>query len=86
MLVVFEVATGNLIELRYVGSAALNSNQGFNPVARNLLLSDAGVIYISSVRNANGDLNCPTCLGDLYRFSTGQNKVQTDWYLTYPST
>ena len=86
MFVVFEVATGNLIELRYVGNAVLNSNQGFNPVARNLLLSDAGVIFISSVRNANGDLSCSTCLGDLYRFSTGQNKVQTDWYMTNPST
>jgi len=86
MFVVFEVANGNLIELRYVGSNDLNSNQGFNPLARNLLLSDAGEIYISSVRNASGDLSCPTCLGDLYRFSTGQNKVQSDWYMTNPST
>ena len=86
MFVVFEVATGNLIELRYVGNAYLNSNQGFNPLARNLLLSDAGVIYITSVRNARGDLSCSTCLGDIYRFSTGQNNVQSDWYMTNPST
>jgi hypothetical protein len=86
MLVVFEVASGNLIELRYIGSAVLNSNQGFDPVARNLLLSDAGVIYISSVRNANGEFSCPYCDRDLYRFSTGQNSVQSDWYMTNPST
>jgi hypothetical protein len=86
MFVVFEVASGNLIELRNVGNAVMNSNQGFDPVARNLLLSDAGAIYISSVRHANGDLSCPTCLGDLYRFSTGQNKLQSDWYMTNPST
>jgi hypothetical protein len=86
MLVVFEVTSGNLIELRYVGNAVLNSNQGFDPVARNLLLSDAGVIYISSVRNADGDLSCSTCLRDLYRFSTGLNKMQSDWYMTNPST
>jgi hypothetical protein len=71
IFVVFEVATGNLIELRYVGNSSLNSNQGFNSLARNILLSDAGEIYISSVRNASGDLSCPNCLGDLYRFSTG---------------
>jgi len=86
MLVVFEVTSGNLIELRYVGNAVLNSNQGFDPVARNLLLSDAGVIYISSVRNADGDLRCSTCLRDLYRFSTRLNKMQSDWYMTNPST
>jgi hypothetical protein len=85
IFVVFEVATGNLIELRYVGSNDLNSNQGFSPLARNLLLSDAGAIYISSVRNASGNLGCPNCRGDLYKFTTGQNKSQTDWYMTNPS-
>ena len=86
MFLVFEVASGNLIELRNVGSTALNSNQGFDPLARNLLLSNAGVIYISSVRNANGDFSCPTCLRDLYRFSMGLNRVESDWYMTNPST
>lgn len=86
MFVVFEVASGNLIEMRYVGSADLNSNQGFDPMARNLLLSDSGAVYISSVRNASGDLSCPACLRDLYRFSTGENKVQSDWYMTNPSS